>query len=949
MNRLKFILAVVVSCWISLSRAQIFGGTPPSVKWQQVQAPAANIIFPPGLEIQARQVTFLVTALSKTTLRTIGPVQKPVDIVFHNLTTIPNGYVQLAPFRSEFQLTAPQNSFELGSLPWHQTLAIHEYRHVEQYNNFCVGISKVFYILFGQDGLALANSLAVPDWFFEGDAVYQETLVSQQGRGRLPLFLTGFEALWVSEKNYSWMKIRNGSYRDYTPDHYPLGYMLVAYGREVYGPEFWAKTTVDAAAFKGFFYPLQKAIQNNAGISFDLFRARALDYFRSQIPETAYKSPTASFGKKMQHFVSDQLYPQFTDSNQIIFLNSSYRYPPAFAEQQTADEKITHVRYRAVSTDDAFSYRNHKIVYAAYEPDLRWGWRDYSVIRVMDLNSKKDKRLTSKTKYFSPDISPNGNSMVAVNMTETGKSFLDILNMQTGKMEMRIPNPDKLIYTFPKFISVGQIASAVRNEKGQMALMQIDIPSGLQKVLVDWSMDPLGFVSVENKQIYFTRTYKGMDQGFYWKDDQVYVLNANAGAGNYQLNAAHGNLVWNSLSSAGFRWQYSLASLAFDPIPVIFPKLDTSEKHMIHSLDNPPFQIPFPIPDTGFTTKPYPEFTHIFNFHSWRPYINDPDFTLALLGQDVLNTFQSELYVGYNRNEQYKKLGADFTYGGLFPFLNIGSEYRIDRNGYYNSQKIYFNELLAYTGFSVPLNLSRGRWLTNLEGGSNISYHQQYFKGIYKDSLSNTSYVSLDPQLFFSHQLQAGRMQIYPSFAQTLLLQYDRAISGIAGNQFLGTGNFFFPGITATHSLVFRASIQQRDSLNQLRFTNSFPFSRGYSGENFYRMWGLGINYNMPLVYPDWGFANMVYFLRVRANFYFDYTGVPFYTTNGTGVQNQYRSAGIEIYLDSKWWNQLPLSFGIRYSRLLDPDYEGRGPNQWELILPLNILNTGYSGHLSNR
>jgi len=233
-------------------------------------------------------------------------------------------------------------------------------------------------------------------------------------------------------------------------------------------------------------------------------------------------------------------------------------------------------------------------------------------------------------------------------------------------------------------------------------------------------------------------------------------------------------------------------------------------------------------------------------------------------------------------------------------------------------------------------------------GGSAVSYHQQYFKGVYKDSIANTSYFSLDPQLLFTHQLQAGRMQIYPSYAQTLLLIYNRAISNITGNQVLASGNFYFPGITATHSLVIKAALQQRDSVNQVRFTNSFPFSRGYSGENFYQMFGFGINYNLPLAYPDWGFAELVYFLRIRANAFYDYTRVPYFATNGPGVQSQYRSAGIEIYFDTKWWNQLALSFGIRYSRLLDPDYEGRGPNQWELILPLNILNNGYSNRLAN-
>ena len=120
-------------------------------------------------------------------MNTIGQ-QRKINIVFQNQTTISNGYVGLAPFRSEFELTADQNSFELGSLPWQQQLAIHEYRHVEQYNNFRVGLSKAFYYLFGEGGQALANSLSVPNWFFEGDAVFQETLVSSQGREGFLIF-----------------------------------------------------------------------------------------------------------------------------------------------------------------------------------------------------------------------------------------------------------------------------------------------------------------------------------------------------------------------------------------------------------------------------------------------------------------------------------------------------------------------------------------------------------------------------------------------------------------------------------------------------------------------------------------------------------------------------------------------------------------------------------------
>ena len=80
------------------------------------------------------------------------------------------------------------------------------------------------------EGLALAINASVPDWFYEGDAVYNETVHTQQGRGRIPFFLNQYKSLWKANINYSWMKLRNGSLKDYVPNHYPLGYLLVLHG-----------------------------------------------------------------------------------------------------------------------------------------------------------------------------------------------------------------------------------------------------------------------------------------------------------------------------------------------------------------------------------------------------------------------------------------------------------------------------------------------------------------------------------------------------------------------------------------------------------------------------------------------------------------------------------------------------------------------------------------------
>jgi hypothetical protein len=115
--------------------------------------------------------------------------------------------------------------------------------------------------------------------------------------------------------------------------------------------------------------------------------------------------------------------------------------------------------------------------------------------------------------------------------------------------------------------------------------------------------------------------------------------------------------------------------------------------------------------------------------------------------------------------------------------------------------------------------------------------------------------------------------------------------------------------------------------------------SRGFSAFDFPRMWKWNVNYHFPIVYPDFGLAHIVYFQRVRANLFFDDT---YLKSIRTGRVSNLRSAGTEIYFDTKWWNQQPVSFGVRYSRLINIDNRlfnnNLNPNVWEFILPLNLL-----------
>src|SRR5205085_3455947 len=160
----KVVTALVLTAFGKLNYAQEFGGNPPSIKWNQVNTNESRIIFSAGLDSSAKRISNIISYLTSSTFNTIGSHTRKINLVLQNQTTISNAYVALGPFRSEFFLTPLQNSFDIGSLPWPDQLAIHEFRHVQQYNNFNVGLSKAFHILFGEEGQALANGAAVPNW-----------------------------------------------------------------------------------------------------------------------------------------------------------------------------------------------------------------------------------------------------------------------------------------------------------------------------------------------------------------------------------------------------------------------------------------------------------------------------------------------------------------------------------------------------------------------------------------------------------------------------------------------------------------------------------------------------------------------------------------------------------------------------------------------------------------
>jgi hypothetical protein len=928
--------------------AQRFGGTPPSVKWKQVDTDTVRIIYAAGLDSQAQRIASIVHYQAAQKPVELGDQLKKVNIVLQNQTTIANGYVGLGPFRSEFYLTPSFGNFELGSLPWADQLAIHEYRHVQQFNNFRNGLSKVMLALFGEEGYALAINTAIPDWFYEGDAVYSETVLSKQGRGRTPLFLNDYPSLWQANKKYSWMKLRNGSFKDYVPDHYSLGYLLVNYGYEKYGADFWKNVTTDASAFKGLLYPFQKAIEKHSGLKYPAFRKAAFEQYKKLSTDMRHKSATQGTMPKVteagpaalqplnKRVLTNYLFPYSAGEDSLLYMKVANNKRPAFVMKDNAGEHT--IAIRDISLDQQYSYRNGKVVYTAYENDARWRWRDYSVIKLLDVKTGKQQTITHRSKYFTPDIAPSGTKIAAVQVALNGKSELHVLDAGSGKVTHRISAAEVNLYTDPKFINEDSIVTAVRLQDGKMALAIVDIRNGSTVRLTPPSYNLAGFPAVSNGVIYFTASYGGQDNIYAVKPGEgtIYQL-TNWSLGNYFVNVANGKMTWASFTADGYQLQQTAAK---DLQWTAMSAIETAELKTMYPVANTSAitaAIPNNIPARAFGTKDYRKGTRLLNFHSWRPYYEDPEFTFSLYGENVLNTMQTEVFYLYNQNDQTHAVGVSATYAKWFPYLSVGSQYTFGRQVLASNNRLkQWNQLDNRIGLSIPLSWVKGKSSRQFNAGSNYFYRTDFNKGFYKDTFTTVRFSYLQYFINMSQQVEMARQHINPRLGYSLSAEYRDVLKKYESWQFLGGATVFLPGFAPTHSLALSGGWQESDTVASI-FSNRIAYARGYNAAYFSRMWRLSANYHFPILYPDWGFGNILYLQRVRGNAFYDFMRV--YSTNKLATADQ-RSVGGEIYFDTKWWNQYELSFGFRVSRLLDQDfYSGKkGVNVFEFVLPVSII-----------
>ncbi|PKP30854.1 MAG: hypothetical protein CVT99_11085 [Bacteroidetes bacterium HGW-Bacteroidetes-16] len=905
------------------SQFYVNGQDPASVHWQQLKTPSATIIFPKEAVELAQKYANLIQISQKAVSTHYFPKLRRVHIVMHTRGTVSNAMVSPTPFHANFYHTPDQVTY---AQRWPKQLALHEYRHVVQMLKLRQGFTEGLHVAFGDQAIGIIIGGFLPFWFIEGDAVFCETINSKSGRGRSPEFVMDLKAQLAQKKVYSYDKAQYGSYRDYVPDHYTLGYQLVLQGFLEYGNEFWDQTLNQVARKPFTLVPFSTGIKRFAGTG-------KVGYYKKVI------------GDLQKQWKTDGDFPTNTgfihQPNPADFTNYRFAFPlksgEIVAEKMSMDDinRFVLIDTNGVETllktpgfdfMQALSGNDSLLVWNEKEFDPRWTNRDYSVIKIWNANTGKTHRLINKTSLFAPVLSHDATTIAAIRVDEQSHYLLQLIDSHDGYVVNEISTPENWFLTFPSWADDDKSLVMVALGDEGMAVIRVDVEQKKTEVLV-----PFGFTNISKPVLHHQNlVYKGAYDG----TSNLYSLDLATGVTRKLTTSGYG-VSDPAFSASGD----SLYYVDYTADGYRIARLDLTKK-IYQSVDLAEIQVSYPvdrllstdqfnlddvnIPDSVYPVKKYSRLGHLFNFHSWgltaidlQNYSFSPG--VNLLSQNLLST--STAYAGYyyDRNEQTGKFKAGLDYMGWYPVISLTAETGRRKQNYLDNQHLVqearWRETNLSVGISVPLNFTSSRWVKGIQPSVGITEKLLKMDQDVQVLFREDQVTSLNYGFYGYVQYKRSLRDLYPKWGQSLEVNFRHTpFSDSVSSELAISSVTYFQGIMKHHGIRIFTGYQMMENGNY-SYGNLLSSSRGYTGISLTEMFVMKADYAFPVAYPDWDIPSVIYLKRISTHLFYDITsGQDFHHINQT-----FASTGIELYTDWHFLGLLPeITLGVRSSYRLD-------------------------------
>ena len=855
------------------SFCQIFDNSQPhpKVKWHQINTENFRLIFPSEYKKSAPTLANQINKYILYSNKTLKDSTRKIDIILQQNHIAQNGFVQLAPRKSEFFSTP---SGIADNQEWLPNLALHEIRHVTQFDKLTGNLRRPFgeLLAMGLFGLNL------PSWFFEGDATLHETLFSNGGRGRLNAWDMEIRSNILANRNFNFNKYVHGSYKDIVPSYYTIGYFM---NSELLEKDIDLTSKIFDEMKGKLIRPFnfQRALKRNYGSNANQLFYKTMQNLQqkwNEKEETNLPEPV-NFNVK---YPTDYLLPHI-QNNQIYALEKGYQRTPRIVKMDMENQnKPLEILKIGAQVMPYFNIENHLIIWDEYRKDARFSKQTYNVINVYDIHKNKKTTITRNSRYYTPILSKDLKTIACVEVNLNNESSIAILNITNGEKIDSIALPKGTHIQQPYFNEKSSKIVAIGVSQKGTNLLEIELNTKQISELLTWTNLQFERPIYHNETIFFKVNQEGKDDIYSLKNGITkQITKSRFGAFNPYI---HNDTLWfNDYTIKGF----AINKLALDTTNknnIILEKAktlyNTQNNFKIESQT-----VPY---SESYEIEPYNVIKNSINFHSLTLSSNDfesfDNYKPAIywISNDVLNTTQIKL--GYEREVELKKNTyiAEITYQRYYPKLKIGYK-NYGNHGFAkvpitnDTVRFDFRNHQITADIQLPFSVYRGNNIYSYGVNFGTYYIKRYNYTIENlKNVVNQIRFPLNYQVYFNRNSMVSKMDLAPRWGQNFNIIYRHMpFENGTNNSIALRTNFYFPGLFLNHSFQTRFNIQHAKGVFSGNYDIPLIDGFSYLPRSFVKN-TLLFDYRLPLLYPDLSISQLAYIKRIHGQFSADYLNI---------------------------------------------------------------------------
>ena len=946
----RSILFFLLLCLIpAAASAQYYntGQDPASLKWLQIKTGKFTVIYPETYGSGGIQFALeLEKAYSE--ISSYFPEKKlNIPVIIHNHTIQANGYVAWAPKRMEIYPTQGQNSMPLDNK---RELALHELTHVLQMQSLNTGFSKIMYYLLGQQYTGAVTAF-LPLWYMEGEAVFNESLFTESGRGRNPGFLNFLKAISVENgRMYKYDKMFNGSYKDYTPDYYQYGYQMYLWALLNNDPGIWYDVREFTANQPFTLNPVNVSLRRTAGLTKKRLFTQTFDSLGKIWRQDIEKSNAMDYdpvNPNEKHGYESYYSAVYAGKDSLIAVKTSLADPACFVLIRPSRKSVKKLFVPGNLYPRVISYGKGKIVWVETLSDPRWANRNYAVIKSYDINTKTVNQLTYRSRYLSASVSPDGKIIAATENTEDDRNNLVFIDPDDGSVLNTVPAPGNVYLQRPQWSGDGEKISFVSLSKDGEGVLVWDTEQKMWGKLIDEDNEDIQSAYLRNDTLFYASSASGTDNVYFLDGDGKVSAVTRSKFGATDMTIAGTSVYFSNSTSTGNK----ICVTSLSEAEVISKPAAGTSAYLIDSFEKPDIDIEA---DSAidYMPEPYMKWKHLFGIHSWMPFYADieaiqndpaslrPGFTL--MSQNHLSTLTASAGYEYSSDKRHK-FHTRITWEGWYPViesrLDYGNEPVID---FYVHDPEFVPprvspEYRFLNSIYIPWSFSTGRFSQYFYPSFTVDYNKKCILD-WDNGKFDFGQTRLTGRFYFANFHRSAYRDIYPRYGQVIDVAYQWAPfdENIYGTDFSARTALYLPGLLKNHGIRIRYE-KEKQSFVKYLIDNKINYPRGYDNIISEELDFLSVDYVAPILYPDFNIASLFYMTRIRSGVFFDYargknnyhlipeqdTRIVDYFTEGS---ESFSSFGIELISDFHLLRiPYPISAGVQAAwRNLDdtPSFE---------------------------